>query len=113
MLYEDLRVEMSGIAEPSMPALDVLDSEQDNRHTPKRIGRYRRYYFVRRSIGTIREFAEALRFLRDDPDFQVGATRVDEEARATLESAVTFFGKNESLLNLKAIRNDIGGHFGH
>jgi hypothetical protein len=89
VLYEDLRVEMCGIAEPSIPALDILDLEKDNKCTPQRIGRYRRYYFVRRSIGTIREFAEALRSINGDPDLQL----------------------NESLL--KAIRNDIGGHFGH
>jgi len=100
-----------GIAEPSIPALDVLDSERDNRFTPERIGRYRRYYFVRRSIGTIREFAQALRLINDDPDFQPNALKYVEEAKATWDSAITFFEKNESLL--RAIRNDIGGHFGH
>ena len=69
VLYEDLRVEVCGIAEPSIPALDVLDSERDNRFTPERIGRYRRYYFVRRSIGTIREFAQALRLIKRRPGF--------------------------------------------
>jgi len=111
VLYEDLRVEMWGIAELSIPALDILDPEKDNKCTPQRIGRYRRYYFVRRSIGTIREFAEALRLINDDPDLQLNAAQVDEDATATLGSAITFFETNESLL--REIRNDIGGHFGH
>lgn len=111
VLYEDLRVEMSGIAERSIAALDHLDLEQDNKYTPDRIGRYRRYYFVRRSIGTIREFAEALRSINNDSNLQLNGSRIDEDAKATLDSAITFFKTNESLL--KAIRNDVGGHFGH
>src|ERR1039458_1911084 len=74
VLYEDLRVELFGIAEPSIPALDVLDLERDNRFSPERIGRYRRYYFVRRLIGTLVEFAEALRLISDDNDFQLNTT---------------------------------------
>jgi hypothetical protein len=85
--------------------------EKDNKSTPERTGRYRRYYFVRRSIGTIREFAEALRLINDDPDLLLNATEVDEEAKTTLDPAITFFETNEGLL--REIRNDIGGHFGH
>src|ERR1039457_1369177 len=95
VLYEDLRVELHGIVEPSIPALDVLDDK------------YRRFYFVRRSIGTIREFADALRLINDDPDFQVNEMKED---KATWSSAIAFFKENERLLG--AIRNDIGGHFG-
>jgi hypothetical protein len=95
VLYEDLRVELHGIVEPSIPALDVLDDK------------YRRFYFVRRSIGTIREFADALRLINDDPDFQVNEMKED---KATWGSAIAFFKENERLLG--AIRNDIGGHFG-
>jgi len=36
---------------------------------------------------------------------------VDEDVKATLSSAITFFETNETLL--REIRNDIGGHFGH
>lgn len=110
VLYEDLRVEILGIAELSIPALDILDSEGANRYRPERIGRYRLYYFVRRSIGTLREFAEALRLIKDDPDFQLEATQTDVDVKGTLTSAIAFFDTNEDLL--KAIRNNIGGHFG-
>ena len=108
VLYEDLRVEVCGIAEPSIPSLDALDSEQENQFSPERIGRYRRYYFVRRSIATIREFAQALRMIDSDPDFHLDAT---VDPRAEWDSAIKFFDENEQRLN--AIRNDIGGHFGH
>jgi hypothetical protein len=97
VLYEDLRVELCGIVELSIPALDVLDD-----------GKYRRLYFVRRSIGTIREFADALLLINDDPNFQLNEMKEDE---ATWDSAITFFQENKHLLG--AIRNDIGGHFGH
>jgi len=97
VLYEDLRVELCGIVELSIPALDVLDD-----------GKYRRLYFVRRSIGTIREFAEALRLVTDDPDFQLNEMKED---KATWYLAIKFFKENESLLG--DIRNDICGHFGH
>ncbi len=39
VLYEDLRVEVYGIAARSIPALDTLDLEKENRHTPERVGR--------------------------------------------------------------------------
>lgn len=109
VLYEDLRVEMCGIAELSIPALDILDSEKDNSKTPERIGKYRRYYFIRRSLGTICEFSEALRLIQEDPDLRL-ASRVDEDVNATLRSAVALFDTNKS--RLRVIRNDIGGHFG-
>jgi hypothetical protein len=111
VLYEDLRVELFGIVEPRIAALDILDLEQENRFAPERIGRYRRYYFVRRSIGTIREFAEALRLINGDPDLQLNDLRFVEGAKATWDSGIAFFEENEAFL--RAIRNDIGGHFGH
>ncbi len=101
---------MCGIAEPSIPALDALDLDQENKLTPERVGRYRRYYFVRRSIGTLREFADALRLISDNVDLRLNATRFVEDAKATWDSAVAFFEQNE--IFLRAIRNDIGGHFG-
>jgi hypothetical protein len=81
VLFEDLRIEVRGIAELSIAALDVLDSEQENQFAPPhRTGRYRRYYFVRRSISTIREFAEALRLLNSDPGFHISPSPISEEA---------------------------------
>jgi hypothetical protein len=42
---------------------------------------------------------------------QFNGTQVDEHAKATLGSAITFFKINKSLLQV--IRDAIGGHFGH
>jgi hypothetical protein len=59
VLYEDLRIELHGIAEESIPAMDELDV------------RYRRIYFLRKSIGTLWEFAEAVGQLQKCPEFRV------------------------------------------
>jgi hypothetical protein len=46
-----------------------------------------------------------------DPDLRLSILKRVDGAEAIWESAIAFFEQNESLL--KAIRNDIGGHFGH
>ena len=58
VLYEDLRIELYGIAEDSMPKLDGTDE------------RYRKNYFLRRSIATLVEFAETVRILNECDEFQ-------------------------------------------
>jgi hypothetical protein len=58
VLYEDMRIELHGIAEESIAPLDQLDV------------RYRRIYFLRKSLATLREFAEAVRHLESCPKFQ-------------------------------------------
>jgi len=57
VLYEDLRIETSAIYLQSAE-LDITDEK------------YRRNYFLRRSIGTLVEFAETIRLLEDCPEFQ-------------------------------------------
>jgi hypothetical protein len=66
VLFEDLRVEIRGARERSLPALDILDPEEENRLSPAGTGQYRRFYFIRRSLATLRDFGEvaaALRFV--------------------------------------------------
>ena len=99
MLYEDLRIETTAIAEDSIPALDVTDV------------RYRRHYFLRRSIATLVEFAEALRLLNDCSDFNDVRLGFDEEVIEMWSEGITFFHENETFL--ERIRNDTGGHFDH
>ena len=111
VLYEDLRLELLGATAQGISQLDILDTEENYRDMPERIGRWRRFYFVRRSVGTIREFAEALQILNDDIDFQLYSKLFDEKTKTTWNSAIDFFAENKK--NLDAIRNDIGGHFGH
>lgn len=98
VLYEDLRIETTAIAEDSIPALDVTDV------------RYRRHYFLRRSIATLVEFAEALRLLNDCSDFNDVRLGFDEEVIEMWSEGITFFHENETFL--ERIRNDTGGHFG-
>jgi hypothetical protein len=103
VLYEDLRIELHGIAEDSIPAMDKFDV------------RYRRIYFLRKSIGTLSEFAEAVRHLQQCPEFRFTSSSsslplADTERAKLWHKAARFFERNEE--RLKAIRNDIGGHFG-
>jgi hypothetical protein len=98
VLYEDLRIETTAIAQDSMPALDVTDC------------RYRRHYFLRRSIATLVEFAEGLRLLDSCPDFRDLRSGFDKELIERWTAGIRFFYKTEQFLKL--IRNDSGGHFG-
>jgi hypothetical protein len=66
VLFEDLRIEVSGINEPSMPALDILDPEKENWFATEQTGRYRKFYFIRRSILTLYDFPEAIRLIVED-----------------------------------------------
>lgn len=99
VLYEDLRIEVLATAEQSIACLDVTDET------------YRRHYFIRRSIATVVEFAEALRLLNGSNEF---ACKVKPHFIPSMiecwDSAVRFFRDQEPFLKL--VRNDIGGHFG-
>jgi hypothetical protein len=98
VLYEDLRIELYGITEKDLGKLDGTDQK------------YRTHYFVRRSIGTWSEFAEAIRLLDQLDDFRQIKQAFDAASRKKWEKAVRFFKKYERFV--KAVRNDIGGHFG-
>ena len=98
VLYEDLRIELYAIAEPSMPILDGTDE------------RYRKNYFLRRSIATLVEFAETVRLLNECDEFQSIKEGFDKDIRPYWDKAVRFFQRHEQFF--KRVRNDIGGHFG-
>jgi hypothetical protein len=98
VLYEDLRIELFGIVEESLSKLDQLDAK------------YRRMYFLRKSIGNLWEFAEAVRHLEKCPEFKLIASEFTPEIARYWERASAFFKRNED--DLKSVRNDIGGHFG-
>jgi len=110
VLYEDLRIEVRAIAARSMARLDVLDSREQHEGDRVRIGRYRRYYFLRRSIGTVWEFAEGLRLLNGCVDFKMIEADFDPETKGSWNAAIAFFRDKEAFV--KRVRNDIGGHFG-
>jgi hypothetical protein len=97
-LYEDLRIEVHGIAEESIEAFDQSDAK------------YRRIYFLRKSLGTLWEFAEAIGQLEKCPEFSLVASEFTPELERYWKRASAFFKRNG--LPLKLVRNDIGGHFG-
>ncbi len=109
VLYEDLRIELAAIGADSIPSLDVLDPLEENAEF-KNVGMYRRNYFLRRSIGTLYEFAEGLHLLAECPDFAWVTAAFDGETAAQWNVAVDFFKSKGQLI--KDVRNDIGGHFG-
>jgi hypothetical protein len=98
VLYEDLRIELYGITEMDIDKLDSTDKK------------YRVHYFLRRAIGTWCEFAEVIRLLDAQEDFGPIRRRFDALATRKWRKAVRFFRKYEHAM--KAVRNDIGGHFG-
>ncbi len=99
VLYEDLRIEYSGIIEEKILCLDQIGDK------------YRRHYFVRRSILTLVEMAETFRLLNQDSDFQEIKNTFDRRSCIQWRRTVSFFAGHERFL--KDVRNDIGGHFGH
>lgn len=98
VLYEDLRIEILGIVEKDIGRLDANDD------------RYRINYFLRRSISTWWEYAEAIRLLDQDPEFPAIKQRFSTGEQKKWDRAARFFRKHEYFM--KNIRNDIGGHFG-
>ncbi len=99
-LYEDVRIEVYGIAEDTIARLDQMDV------------RYRRSYFLRKSIGTLSEFAEAISQLEKCPEFALIASELSDtpEIERYWRRASAFFRRNER--RLKLLRNDTAGHFG-
>ena len=99
VLYEDLRLENLAASEESIPKLDASGTD------------LRRFYFIRRSIGTVREFAEALEMLHQHAHFDEVKSRFDADARRMWDKSVRFFQRRDK--DLRDIRNDFGGHFGY
>lgn len=98
VLFEDLRIEVLGMALEDLEALDHAGS------------RIRRLYFQRRSVGTLVEFAEALRLLDGCSDFSDIKRSFDPQSLRVWSRAVDFFRKQERFM--KKVRHDVGGHFG-
>lgn len=98
VLYEDLRIEVIGAAQVSIPVLDTTDE------------RYRRNYFLRRGIATLLEFAETIRLLDECPEFKAVKARFDTNLISLWDKGLRFFWRHEQFF--RKVRNDIGGHFG-
>jgi len=107
VLFEDLRIEITGMyprvrgSQESCNVLSRLDTAGS---------KFRELYFLRRSIGTCVEFAEALRLLDEAPSFKALIGRFSVPGQGTWCEAVKYFRQHEKFW--KEIRNDVGGHFG-
>lgn len=99
VLYEDLRVETFAItaSETELTPLDELGYK------------YRRNYFLRRSIATLLEFEGALHRLSKTHEYKASRADVDRALISRVTDAIRFLQKHHKLL--KSLRNDIGGHF--
>jgi hypothetical protein len=95
VLFEDLRIEeIRGLAERSLPALDILDPEKETWLSPVLTGQYRQFYSIRRSLATLREFEEAIRLIRremnSDPALRLTFRDLTDEAPAAWDAAIQF-----------------------
>lgn len=102
VLFEDLKIETSGINKRKMPSLSTTNDSQ-----------YPQRYFLRRAIATVDECANCMIVLNKDPQFKrVKQQTFSEDARVTWEAAISVCRKKSDVWLIKSIRNDVGGHFG-
>jgi hypothetical protein len=105
VLFEDIRIEF--IAAAMLPGTLPLVEDACG---PE----YRMCYFIRRGIGTLREYCETVARLSGTDEFQAFEAQLDSsndrDYREEWLPAAEFFGRQRTLL--EKIRNDVGGHFG-
>jgi hypothetical protein len=107
VLFEDLRVELAGL---TLPDLDTQVGGWPAAQFDMAGHKFRTLYFLRRSIGTCWEFAEALRLLDQCSGFRPILDGFQDPAQHFWRDAISYFGRREK--HWKDIRNDGGGHFG-
>jgi len=96
VLYDDLTLEFTAANEDAIPLLDK--SGRDNR----------RFYFVRRTLGTLSELRGAIGALEKSTTFQARKAAWEHGAQKEWSEAAKFFDTNHKFL--KDWRNDVGGH---
>ena len=69
-----------------------------------------RKYFLRRSIGTLHEFVDALKEIDKLPEFAVVRGRLDSLGLRHWNRAILYFKRHRS--TIARVRNHVGGHFG-
>lgn len=98
VLFEDLRLESFGARE--MGSLEPLD----------KIGKhYRYFYFLRRMLVSLDEFAGALNQINANAEWKQIRATLDLETEKRWYGAVKYFGTNRP--KWQELRNWIGGHF--
>jgi hypothetical protein len=97
VLYDDLMLEHAGADEES---IGVLDRSGLNG---------RRFYFVRRQLGTLSELRSAICVLNGNKSFKKRKEAWPSAHQNGWNKSVSFFEANHKFL--KDWRNDVGGHF--
>lgn len=97
VLYEDMKLEFEGAAADQLKELERTSLET------------RRFYFVRRTFGTLFELSGAMQAIEKNPAFQTLKRGMDQKNREQWDEGLKFFRTEHEYL--KAFRNDIGGHF--
>jgi len=98
VLFEDLRIELTGQVEDNLLRLDECGKEG------------RRFYFLRRSIATLHEFSEVIQQLDGLQDFQRIKSGFDDEVGKHWKNSVEYFKRQHAYI--ARLRNNVGGHFG-
>lgn len=98
VLFEDLRIEIAGVAADDLSGLDEAGR------------RMRQRYFLRRSFATLFGFAETLEELDQCPGFVGIKERIDPLHQSLWTEAVKYFSQNRP--SIERVRSNVGGHFG-
>lgn len=98
VLFEDLRIELSGVQADDLGTLDECNKSG------------RKFYFLRRSIATLHEFATAIQELDQLPSFQAIKADFNVVVAKHWVSAVVYFKDHANYI--ARMRNNVGGHFG-
>ena len=73
-------------------------------------GKLRSLYFLRRSIGTLHEFVEALRSLDACPEFDLIRKTFPPQAARLWQRSLKYLRDYEAII--ARVRHHVGGHFG-
>ncbi len=97
VLYEDMKLEFEGASADHLSELEGTSVET------------RRFYFVRRTFGTLFEISGAMQAIEKNAAFQALKHGLDDRNRKQWDESLVFFRKEHEYL--KGFRNDVGGHF--
>jgi hypothetical protein len=97
VLYDDLMLEYTAAREEAMPLLDGSGLNA------------RRFYFVRRNIGTMMELRGAFAVLNKNDTFNNSKQWWPDADVRMWDDAIAFYDANHKFL--RDWRNDVGGHF--
>ena len=98
VLFEDLRLESTAAREMKpIPQVDTSGKP------------YRYFYFLRRMLVTLDEFAGALHRINANPEWKEIRSHFDRETEQRWDGAVKYFSHNHA--KWSELRDEIGGHF--